>query len=100
MGIDCSGFVQIVYSINGFQLPRDASMQALCGCDIRFDDIESGDLLFFEKENRITHVGIYMGDNKIIHASGRVKIDRLDSNGIYSEENSVYTHSLALIRRI
>lgn len=100
-GIDCSGFVQTVYSLNGYSLSRDAGTQSKEGILIEnLTEIELADLLFFEKDKKITHVGIYIGDNQIIHASGKVRIDRIDSNGIYNEEISDYTHKLSIIRRI
>ena len=59
-----------------------------------------GDLAFFNNdEGRITHVGIILGAGKIIHASGKVKIDSIDTQGIYSEELKRYTHRLKLVRR-
>lgn len=100
MGIDCSGFVQLVFSLNGFKLSRDASQQAKEGLEISFSNALEGDLFFFGKENKITHVGIYAGDGRIIHASGRVKINTVDITGIYCDEISEYTHFLSLIRRI
>lgn len=101
MGIDCSGFVQTVYAMNGFMLPRDASMQVLDGITIHsLEEAQPTDLLFFEKEGRITHVGIYLGDHKIMHASGKVKIEKVDQQGIYSEELSKYTHTLSTIKRV
>jgi len=100
-GIDCSGFVQVVYSLHGFTLPRDASMQAKEGSEIgSIAKAEPSDLFFFEKNERITHVGIYMGDGKIIHSSGKVRVDKVDEKGIFNEETNGYTHSLAAIRRI
>lgn len=101
LGIDCSGFVQTVYAMNGFALPRDAGMQALEGLKVEtLEETQPNDLLFFEKKGRITHVGIYLGDNKIIHASGKVKIERVDKQGIYNEESDKYTHSLSTIKRV
>ncbi|PXV68818.1 cell wall-associated NlpC family hydrolase [Dysgonomonas alginatilytica] len=101
LGIDCSGFVQTVYAMNGFTLPRDAGMQALEGLKVEtLEETQPNDLLFFEKEGRITHVGIYLGNNKIIHASGKVKIERVDKQGIYNEESDKYTHSLSTIKRV
>lgn len=98
LGIDCSGFVQVVFSLNGISLPRDARIQVNEGKSISFEDIQSGDLMFFEKEGKITHVGIYIGNNKIIHASGRVKIDSVDNKGILSTDKISYTHILSEIR--
>jgi cell wall-associated NlpC family hydrolase len=60
-----------------------------------------GDLAFFDNdEGRITHVGIMLNNSDIIHASGRVKIDSIDSQGIYSEEQNRYTHRLRKIKRL
>lgn len=101
-GIDCSGFAQIVYKLCGYKLPRDAYQQAEHGYDVPFvETSEPGDLAFFDnEEGRITHVGIVTEPGKIIHASGRVKIDLLDSQGIFDQESKRYTHKLRLIRRI
>lgn len=101
-GIDCSGFAQIVYKLCGYKLPRDAYQQAEHGYDIPFvETSEPGDLAFFDnEEGRITHVGIVTEPGKIIHASGRVKIDLLDSQGIFCQDTKRYTHKLRLIRRL
>lgn len=99
-GIDCSGLVQMVYKMVGIQLPRDASLQASCGTNLSFiDECKPGDLVFFGKES-ISHVGIVWQDGRIIHASGRVRVDKLDHQGIYNEDLKKYTHELLLIRRI
>ena len=100
MGIDCSGFVQTVFSVNGFSLPRDASQQVSEGVAITLEEALPGDLLFFAKADRITHVGIYCGNERIIHASGRVRLDKIDDTGVYNDEISDYTHYLSAIRRI
>jgi len=101
-GIDCSGFVQIVFKIHGIPLPRDAKDQAKVGEIFEsIDDIVQGDLVFFDnKEGKITHVGIALNNNQIIHASLSVKIDKLDQNGIFSLRRNEYTHSLSHIRHI
>jgi hypothetical protein len=100
-GIDCSGFTQAVYKMRGVPLRRDASLQAEDGTLV--DSIlksRQGDLAFFEnEEGRITHVGIILGNGKIIHASGKVRIDFVDTQGIYSEELKRYTHKLNVIKR-
>jgi cell wall-associated NlpC family hydrolase len=82
-GIDCSGFTQMVYKLNGYHLLRDASQQATQGDALSFiEESEPGDLAFFDnEEGRIIHVGIIMEDNYIIHASGKVRIDRPDHLG-------------------
>jgi len=101
-GIDCSGFTQMVYKLNGYHLLRDASQQALQGEALSFiEESESGDLAFFDnEEGKITHVGIMMEDNFIIHASGKVRIDRLDHLGIYNAEANKHTHKLRVIKKI
>ncbi|WP_298894295.1 C40 family peptidase [uncultured Psychroserpens sp.] len=101
-GIDCSGFTQMVYKINGYQLLRDASQQATQGQALSFiEESEPGDLAFFDNaEGSITHVGIIMEDNYIIHAHGKVRIDRLDHSGIYNVDKRVHTHKLRVIKKI
>lgn len=100
-GIDCSGFTQAVYRMYGVQLLRDASQQATQGSNVDFaPEAKPGDLAFFDNaEGRITHVGILLSANSIIHASGRVKIDHFDTEGIYSDELKRYTHKLRIIKR-
>ncbi|MDN3723531.1 C40 family peptidase [Aequorivita sp. SDUM287046] len=101
-GMDCSGFTQMVYKLNGYALLRDASQQAKQGEALSFiEESEPGDLAFFDdEEGRITHVGIIMADNYIIHAHGKVRIDRLDHSGIFNSELRKHTHKLRVIKRI
>ena len=101
-GIDCSGFTQMVYKLNGYHLLRDASQQALQGEALSFiEESEPGDLAFFDnEEGKIIHVGIIMDDNYIIHASGKVRIDRLDHLGIYNADTNRHTHKLRVIKKI
>lgn len=101
-GIDCSGFTQMVYKLNGYKLFRDASQQALQGESLSFiEESQPGDLAFFDNEDgNIIHVGIIMQDNYIIHASGKVRIDRLDHLGIYNAETNRHTHKLRVIKKI
>ena len=101
-GIDCSGFTQMVYKLNGYRLLRDASQQAAQGEALSFiEESEPGDLAFFDnEEGKITHVGIIMADNYIIHAHGKVRIDRLDHSGIFNYELRNHTHKLRVIKRI
>lgn len=100
-GIDCSGFTQTVFSAHGMQLLRDASQQVTEG--VAVDSLDSSrpcDLAFFANDKgRIIHVGILSGDGRIIHASGCVRIDKIDEKGIFNEEIGQYTHRLAAIRR-
>jgi gamma-D-glutamyl-L-lysine dipeptidyl-peptidase len=101
-GIDCSGFTQMVYKLNGYNLLRDASQQAKQGEALSFiEESEPGDLAFFDnEEGNITHVGIIMENNYVIHASGKVRIDRLDHLGIYNAEINKHTHKLRVIKKI
>jgi hypothetical protein len=101
-GIDCSGFTQMVYKLNGYKLLRDASQQSTQGEALSFiEESEPGDLAFFDnEEGTIIHVGIIMENNYIIHASGKVRIDRLDHLGIYNAEQNRHTHRLRVIKKI
>lgn len=101
-GIDCSGFTQMVYKLNGYKLLRDASQQATQGDALSFiEESEPGDLAFFDnEEGNIIHVGIMMENNYIIHASGKVRIDRLDHLGIYNAETNRHTHKLRVIKKV
>lgn len=102
MGIDCSGLTQVCYKACGIRLLRDASQQETQGMRVdSFDGARQDDLCFFcNAEGRIVHVGICLGDGRIIHASGQVRIDTLTPEGIYNEELSQLTHTLHSIRRI
>ncbi len=101
-GIDCSGFVQMVFKLCGIQLLRDASLQAAQGEIVNLlTEAHPGDLAFFDNEEaEITHVGILLDRQTIIHASGKVRTDKIDHHGIYNDEIRKYTHKLRLIRRI
>ena len=101
-GIDCSGFTQMVYKINGYKLFRDAKDQANQGETLSFiEESQAGDLAFFNNDQGdIIHVGIILENNHIIHASGKVRIDRIDHSGIYNNELNKHTHSLRYIKKI
>lgn len=100
-GIDCSGFSQLVYKHLGIKIFRDAKQQANEGRAIDFiQDAKAGDLAFFDSGGKITHVGIVLDNLEIIHASGRVKIDRLDNQGIFCNDTQKYTHKLRIVKRI
>ncbi len=101
-GIDCSGFSQLIYRLKGISLPRDAKDQAMKGNPVNMiHEIKSGDLAFFDnEEGNIIHVGILIDNNTIIHASGKVRIDKFDQQGIFDETNKRYTHHLRMIKRI
>ena len=102
LGIDCSGFTQMVYKLNGYKLLRDASQQSSQGEALSFiEESEPGDLAFFDNsEGDIIHVGIIMKDNYIIHAHGKIRIDRLDHSGIFNTEKRMHTHKLRVIKKI
>ena len=102
MGIDCSGFTQMVYGMNGISLPRDAYQQAESGHALSFiEEAEEGDLAFFDNnDGRITHVGIMLKKHRIIHASGKVRVDRIDHQGIFRDDLNDYSHSLRIIKKI
>ncbi|MDB5086568.1 MAG: hypothetical protein JWR09_562 [Mucilaginibacter sp.] len=101
-GIDCSGFTQAVLRSQGVNLFRDASMQFEQGyCIDTLHDAQLGDLAFFENaEKKIVHVGIMLNNERIIHASGKVKIDSIDEKGIYSEDQRRHTHKLTVVKRV
>lgn len=101
-GIDCSGFIQVIYSTLGKLLPRDANQQVKEGSTVNFiSDIQPGDLAFFDNiEGNIIHVGMVINPKEIIHASGNVRIDKFDQQGIFNQEISRYTHRLRVIKRI
>ena len=100
-GIDCSGLTQVCFKAKGIWLPRDASQQVTCGIEACICDVMRDDLAFFQNDQGcIVHVGICMGDGRIIHASGEVRIDQLDSQGIFVERTQSYSHRLHSIRRV
>ncbi|MDQ3101964.1 MAG: C40 family peptidase [Bacteroidota bacterium] len=106
-GVDCSGLVQMIFMLMGIYLARDASAQADEGDEVTsLDQAVPGDLAFFgNEEGKITHVGIVLqriGEEGafIAHASGRVRIDRLDDQGIFNAEEQSRTHMLRAIRRV
>lgn len=102
LGIDCSGFTQLVFQLNGLLLPRDAWQQAQLGEILSFpEEAQAGDLAFFDNnEGRITHTGIVLEQSKIIHASGKVKIDMLDHVGIFNQQKNGYTHNLRVLKKL
>ncbi|MFD0975515.1 C40 family peptidase [Salinimicrobium gaetbulicola] len=101
-GIDSSGLTQMVYKLNGYRLPRNAAEQAKQGESLSFiEESEPGDLAFFDdKDGVITHVGLMMNDNYIIHADGKVRLDRIDHSGIYNADLRRHTHKLRVIKKI
>lgn len=101
-GIDCSGLTQMVYKICGYRLFRDSFQQAQQGRSIRgLSEAKPGDLAFFHNaEGKIVHTGILLGNDKIIHASGKVRVDQIHEQGIFNADTKGYTHQLSHLRRI
>jgi gamma-D-glutamyl-L-lysine dipeptidyl-peptidase len=101
-GFDCSGLCQNLYKQVGINIPRDSVPQSTQGKAISFlEEAQNGDLAFFNnEEGEIIHVGMIINKNLILHSSGRVKIDKIDYQGIYSEGQNRYTHRLKLIKNL
>jgi len=101
-GIDCSGLTQVLYKMVGLNIKRDAYQQAEQGQTLSFvEESDVGDLAFFDNdEGQIIHVGMLLGGNSILHASGKVRVDKLDHQGIFNVDTGRYSHKLRLIRRI
>lgn len=102
LGMDCSGFTQVVMSLFGKKLLRNASEQATQGRAIKErQKVQAGDLVFFDHEDgKISHVGIVIDPDRVIHCSGRVKVEKLDDTGIFNAETGEYSHHLTQIRRL
>lgn len=101
-GIDCSGFTQMVFKICGYRLFRDSWQQSNQGKSIKsLGEAMPGDLAFFKNsEGRVNHVGILLEQDRIVHASGKVRVDHVNEEGILNAENKVYSHHFSHIRRI
>jgi gamma-D-glutamyl-L-lysine dipeptidyl-peptidase len=101
-GIDCSGFTQMVFKICGYKLLRDANQQVSQGKSVDLlTQSRQGDLAFFKNDKgHVSHTGILLAENKIIHASGRVRVDHMSEEGIHDLETRKVTHHLTAIRRI
>lgn len=101
-GIDCSGLTQVIMKIFGVKIPRDARKQVDQGSAVNFiSEAEPGDLAFFDnEEGEIIHAGVIINNQQIIHASGHVRIDRVDHQGIYNISLKQYTHRLRVIKNL
>jgi cell wall-associated NlpC family hydrolase len=101
-GIDCSGLTQILYKMIGINIPRDASQQVNIGETVDFISmVQPGDLAFFDNEEGvITHVGILVGNGRVIHSSGFVRLDGIDHQGIFNAQTMSYSHKLRVIKRV
>lgn len=93
-GFDCSGLVGLCYFMQGILLPRDASQQVLCGEEVAFADMQPGDLIFFGNTS-VGHVGMYIGEGRMIHSSQIVRINSLDPS-----QPDYYGRNILHIRRI
>ncbi len=102
LGLDNSGFIQLVFKCIGIMLPRDIGSQSKEGETIDFiNSVKIGDVIFFSQDNElITHVGIVISANHIIHVSGYVRIDKIDHYGIFNTDIEQYTHRLKIIKRL
>jgi len=101
LGIDCSGFVQVVFKLMGIDLPRDAWQQAQEGKVVKkLNEAAAGDLVFFNDKESIVHTGILLNNQQVIHASGKVRIDTIDKKGIINTETGKRTYNLEAIRRL
>lgn len=102
-GVDCSGLVRWSYMMNGILLPRNASQIIHCGEEVSLDKMQRGDLVFFGtpakdgKPQRVTHIGIHIGDGRIIHSSHMVRVNSLNPNEPDYYENA---HRLIAARRL
>jgi len=100
-GIDCSGFTQVVFRVAGYKLARDSKDQIGQGREVKLSEALPGDLAFFTNNaGKMNHVGLVLKDSEVIHASGKVRIDRLDEQGIFNEELNICTHQFFQLRRI
>jgi gamma-D-glutamyl-L-lysine dipeptidyl-peptidase len=100
LGVDCSGFVQVIYKMMGIDLPRDAWQQAQEGSTVKkLKDAQCGDLAFFDDKEEIVHVGILLNPEQIIHAAGKVRMDAIDKKGIVNSATGKRTHNLQAIKR-
>jgi hypothetical protein len=100
-GIDCSGLTQCVFRFFEINLPRDASQQVDYGMEIEYQELEENDIAFFiNKDQKIHHVGILDGKGSIIHASGFVRIDPFNKEGIIHSDTGQLTHKLHSIKRM
>jgi gamma-D-glutamyl-L-lysine dipeptidyl-peptidase len=99
-GVDCSGFVQVIFKMMGIDMPRDAWQQAQKGKTVnKLKEAVCGDLAFFDDKEEIVHVGMLLNNDQIIHSSGKVRIDAIDKKGIVHSDTGKYTHRLRAIKR-
>jgi hypothetical protein len=99
-GIDCSGLIQNIFKSTLFSLPRDASQQVHEGTLINWKDRQIDDVVFFKsKSGNVTHVGVLPTKDTIIHAHGKVRLDKIDAKGIWNSELNWYSHLTFCVKR-
>jgi gamma-D-glutamyl-L-lysine dipeptidyl-peptidase len=96
--LDCSGLVRMAFWLNGALLPRNSQQQARTGLTIHPTHARPGDLLFFGTNKSVTHVGIFLGNNKFIQASGDVHVSSLCNND--PDYDRLRAHTLLFVKRI
>ncbi len=101
-GIECSGFVQLVFKFMNIRLSRDAYQQVTQGNEVHFlREVECGDVAFFDnKAGKIIHTGILLNSTNMIHASGKVRVDLIDNLGIINRDTGKRTHNIKVIKRV
>jgi hypothetical protein len=101
-GIDCSGLVQMAFKLKQVKLLRDSSQQVTQGETVNLlEEAVPGDIAFFDDaDGNISHAGVLVDRFRVLHASGSVRIDAIDHEGIYDEKQGGYTYKLRLIKRI
>lgn len=100
-GIDCSGLTQLLYRAMGLFIPRDASLQQALGDHIDLKDSVTGDLAFFTNDaGKIFHVGMMLDSERILHASSKVKVEKITSKGIVRDVSGNISHHLTSIQRL
>ena len=102
VGVDAASFVQLVYASAGIFIQRDYEETVRQGQLVDFvEESLVGDIALFEqKRGRVSHIGIILDDQRVIHVDGTVRIDHLDHYGIFNEETQKYSYRLRLIRRV
>ena len=97
-GYDCSGFVQMLYRLHKINLPRDTKDQIKFNNLVEvFSNFMTGDLIFFHKNNKVNHVGMFIDDNNFIHSSGCVKINSINKTDD-SYNHKLYSQLLGVFR--
>jgi len=97
-GYDCSGLIQTLYRLHKIILPRDAKDQIKLNNLVEvFSNFIKGDLIFFNEDNKVNHVGMFIDENKFIHSSGYVKINSINKkDGLYDDK--LYMRLLGVFR--